>query len=207
MRRIQRARLWTGLALLGAMVVVGREAQADLPGITITGSGGTVPGTDPQFFIELTFTINPTFEMVPGHDSFTVSGFKHVTEDSLESSPAPPSPFQISHFHESDDDRDLVTDITWTVSQAVTAGVYQPFFIYTEDLTSPPGPVTLTYSAVLNKGTIDQPATGNGSGSPVTIDFTAVPEPSTLIFLVSAAAVTPIAILVKRSRRRASAAL
>jgi hypothetical protein len=188
------------------MVVGGREAQAALGGLTITGTGGTVTESDPQYFYELTFTINPNFEMVPGHDSITVYGFQDVTERSLALSPAPLAHFQISH-HDHLRNSDLVTDITWTVSETATAGVYQPFFVYTENLTSPPGPVTLTYSAVLNQGTFDQPATGDGSGSPVTLDFTAVPEPSTRIFLVSAAAVTPIAILVKRSRRRASAAL
>jgi hypothetical protein len=207
MRRTQRARLWAGLAVLGAMVLGGREAQAALTGITITGSGGTVTGSDPQYFYSLDLTINPGFEMVPGKDTITVYGFLGVTSDSLSDSPDPPAPFHISHhdFSNPDDPKSDARAITWSVSSTISAGDYQPFVIDTaRGLPSSFGPVTLTYSAVLNGGTFKQPSSGDGSGLPITIDFVSTPEPSTLVFLVSAAAVAPIAILVRRWRRRGS---
>src|SRR5689334_8612791 len=123
------------------MVLGGREAQAALTGITITGSGGIVTGSDPQYFYSLHLTINPGFQMVPGKDTITVYGFAGLTSESLAHSPDSPAPFHISHNNLSDISHNNLSNagnpksdtraITWSVSSTISPGDYPAFLIET----------------------------------------------------------------------------
>ncbi len=233
MRWAQCARLWAGLAVLGVMVGGGREARAALTGLTITGTGGTVTGTDPSVFYTFDVELAAGFTMAPG-DSFQINGLLGASPLNFpRTNPSLPSPgsvsFQPSPFNNAiisvtssqvvDSERVYTSSVQWvnpttlaggqpgvtfsggTNGLDLTNGGANPFAIFTVDIPAAaiPPSLTLTYSAVLDGGRFIQPV---GSAGPIVIDFFAVPEPSTLVFLVSAVAVVPAAILWKRRRRR-----
>jgi hypothetical protein len=250
MRRIQRARLWTGLALLGAMVASGHQAQASLSGISITGSGGTVTGSDPYTYYSFDVYLAPGYQW-DANDFFQINGlvgvtplnppntrFFHGHNDKL------PSPGSTS-FYVPPDDAPSYSNLNFS-------NLNNPIITITSPSPSNWSPQTLYTSSVEWVNTSGQTLTGDSSGflgsfiiltsEPVpgvqpTVTFFAqshtlgtqanpggtlllqntaatltisdldavVPEPSTLIFLVSAAAMTPIPILVRRWRRCGSA--
>jgi hypothetical protein len=240
-RGSRRWQLWVGLVVFGAMVVGEREARAslELSGITITGSGGTVPGTDPVFFYTFDVSIAPGYQMDPG-DHFTINGLIGVSPLNFTNPSLPipgsfslqPSPFNlpvitITSSQIVQSKVVYTSDVEWINPLTFFGGLVPgsilrggatgldlgSFTIFTDDIPSSsiPSHLPLTYSAkshsTVGDGLFLQQPGGQNSPPPITLDFVAAPEPSTWVFLLSAAAVAPLRILwVWRRRRSVQAA-
>jgi hypothetical protein len=218
-RAIQRATFWAGLTMFVTGVTGGREAQAiiGIPtgnSLTITGSAGTVSGTDPIFFYTFDVTFSGyqwnsgdylTFGGLNGLSSTSIAqGYTVIVSgDSVSLGPLQPSGFNYPMFVGGD-----TSELEWKVAPGGSpppGPTTYEFRVYTDDETDP----SFAPSTSLNYQVQVTDATAVTTALSGTFSVTAigVPEPSTLIFLVSAAAVTPLAILGKRRCRPAPQAV
>jgi hypothetical protein len=206
----------TGFALLGAMIVNGRGARADLSlgsnavgqtqGINLSGTFDPGIG-DPPYYYNFTLDLNPGFSIQSGN-SFTIEGLPGVTEDSLQltSEPGGSGVWKPSIMEEEDEQDDDLFDIKWTLqsghsydnSGGSSPIVIGPFVVESSQSLSSPPAVSVNYSFAVTGG---QGSSGSGS---LTLTA-AIPEPSssTIVLLTSGSAA--LSGLVVRARRRRSA--
>jgi hypothetical protein len=215
-----------GLAAVGATVVGGPEALADsiVEGIVISGSGGTVPGTDPYFFYDFQVTTAAGYQMnsldyfefqnLPGVTPAGIlpelpgsSGSAYITDTgysfasplfSLTGNPrgGATAPYDPINTYTSNVYCEYLG--TTPIAGGTTIG---SFVIYTSVALTSLLP-TVSYVAQSHDTTTGDPfVQGPGGNVPAGSMFLTVPEPSSLTLLLLAGA-GPLPWLLIRERRR-----
>jgi hypothetical protein len=231
MTRITRSVWW--LIVLGVFTIAltqNREVQAAsiiaaAKGITITGSGGSVPGTDPYFFYEFDVSVAPNYQLDPGQyfqfqnvpgitPGGVIPGFPSgspVTVNSAYSAyfgyptitlTGNPTPASNPPYPPNDT---YTSNIEWqNTGPSIlggSSGTYiGSFLLYTSvSLTSLPQ--TVIYYALSTDSTTGDPYfQGLGGNGPPGIIFLTVPEPTSAVLLVASAIAVPLFVIHKRQR-------
>jgi hypothetical protein len=224
--RNKGAWILAGLAAVGATVVDEHKAQAGslAQGLVITGSGGTVQGTDPFFFFVFQVSTVAGYDM-DTLDYFEIQNLPGVTPAGI--LPSPPGSSGSAYSTSTNYSfASPVISLTGSPTGGVTAP-YDPTNTYTSNVdwvysgaTTIPGgtslgsftiytsvsltslPTTLTYFAQSHDSSGNPFVQGPGGDAPVgLIAVTLIPEPSSLTLLLLAGA-GPLPLLLIRERRR-----
>ena len=228
MRRTRRARLWTGLVVLGAMVVVGHDAQAALSGITIRGGIIQDPGDPPYTYQFLVYTQNATFQT---GDTIDFMGLVGVTPANFPNPNDPPSGtsepgfFQLSPLAfeswipgitlsaNGGSTPPYASDVEWTLvtTQPIGSAADPNFFVgtFTVETTqsfppgNPPIPVgsTISYRYTID-GQTTNPQMGQLTLQSGPLSPLSVPEPSTMLAVLWTVTSLPLVWHVRRRWRR-----
>ncbi len=223
-RGIQRTTILAGLTMFVTLVAGVREARAiaALQGISITGSQGPTYGGDPYY--TYTFDLNLNGYQWNQSDYLIISGFTGLTADSISpsysavinSSTVSLAPSQPSGFGEPTFVGNGMSAVEWQAGSniAPSTSPYEFSIVTGQEPSNFSLASSLSYQVQATNsttGTTGQFAASNEPfpGGPYQLQPLAVtvPEPSTVVFLVSAAAVAPIAILVRRQWRHCGAAV
>jgi hypothetical protein len=98
--RIHLARILAGVSALAMILADAGEAKAgtgSLKGVVVTGTGGTVPGTDPIFYYDFQVYVANGYQVNNG-DYFTFQSLLGVTPPG--SSPLPGSTYSVSSLYD-----------------------------------------------------------------------------------------------------------
>lgn len=211
-----------GLLALGMFTGV-RDARAG--GILIKASGGVVTGSDPLYYYDFDVTLAAGFQWFP-NDYFTIEGLPGITPPNPPigqpgNDPDLPSPGSTSGYAGSynfgspvitltDASSPFASNVEWlnTTGTTIMAGAdglaLGSFFVYTTVPLSSLPP-TVNYIALSHDSDGNPYFQGpGGDAPPVTIVLTSVPEPSSVVLLVSGTGLLSLLLLRRRQQLRLS---
>jgi hypothetical protein len=210
--------LW-GLLVLTGMLAGTQDAGAS--GIVIKASGGAVSGSDPMFYYQFDVALSPGFQWF-SNDYFQLESLPGVTPPNpplgqLGNNPALPSPGSASGYigpdtfgspviTVTDTSAPFASNVEWlnTTGATITAGAsglsLGSFFVYTSVPLSSLPP-TVTYIALSHDPNGNPYFQGpGGNAPPVTIILASVPEPSSIVLLLSGASLLSLFLAPRRRR-------
>jgi hypothetical protein len=216
--RIKKAWTLAGLAALVVTFVGGQEAQSGTAApaaIGVKGKSGQVTGSDPFYYYDFQITLNATYQWENG-DFFLVNSIAGVTPlnpPGPHNNPNLPTPGSGSIQPSPNFSSPIITLLDPTAPYAssldwinntntivgASGGTYVgDFIIFTSvSVLDPVASVTFDSQMHDSSGNI---VTQTG----VTVVFNAVPEPSSMILLVTGATAIPLLVLSKRRRKSKS---